>query len=95
MLTDLRTALASTLALNLCGPKKITNIGIIGTGIQARYQGDVLSQLSKYKNCKIILYGRTSSNRDQCKLYLEKKGFKVDIGSIQDIVNKCNVISKL
>ena len=35
-LTDLRTAIASIIGLNLFSPKKITSIGILGTGIQAK-----------------------------------------------------------
>ena len=42
MLTELRTAAAGALSVSVMGPKEISQIGVIGTGVQARYQLEML-----------------------------------------------------
>ena len=55
-LTDLRTALAGAVAAKHLAPKHVSCIGIIGTGIQARFQ---LQYLKHVTDCKtVFVFGR-------------------------------------
>ena len=59
-LTDIRTAAAGALAARYFAPKEPQAIGIIGTGIQARLQ---LQLLQKYNPCKTVwLWGRNKEH---------------------------------
>ena len=51
ILTEVRTAAAGALAARLLAPKKLAKIGIIGTGIQARYQ---LGMLKSVTDCLTV-----------------------------------------
>ncbi|WP_438422846.1 hypothetical protein [Aquimarina macrocephali] len=64
-LTDIRTAAAGALAALYFAPKKISAIGIIGTGIQAKLQ---LQFLQKNNPCKTVwIWGRTSEKTEKFK----------------------------
>eukprot|EP01084_Bolivina_argentea_P193131 331391_1 len=93
ILTELRTAAASALAALVFGPKHITNIGIIGTGIQARYQLDVLQHITLLNNNNVFIYGR---NNLKCKILqndMKQKNIVCNIANnLYDIGNKCNLI---
>ncbi|HEY5690806.1 MAG TPA: hypothetical protein VIS49_05045 [Cyclobacteriaceae bacterium] len=56
-LTDIRTALAGAVVAKHLAPKKITTVGIVGTGIQARLQ---LQFLKSILDCReVIVWGRS------------------------------------
>jgi ornithine cyclodeaminase len=58
-LTELRTAAVGALATRLLAPKVIQTIGILGTGVQARFQ---LSMLPAVTDCRnVLVWGRTPS----------------------------------
>ena len=57
LLTDIRTAVAGAIASKYLAPKKIKAIGIMGSGIQARWQ---LEYLKSVVDCrKVFVWGRS------------------------------------
>jgi ornithine cyclodeaminase len=90
-LTALQTAAAGAIAAKYLAPKKITKIGIIGTGIQARLQ---LEYLEKVTTCKdVMVWGRSETNAKKYALEMEEKGFNVTIAkTTADIGSNCNLI---
>lgn len=90
-LTELRTALAGAISAKYLAPKKITNIGIVGTGIQARFQLEYLSYVTDYKD--VIVWGRTLQNAEKYKDDMSQKGFNIKIAEDLDYLTKnCNLI---
>jgi len=59
-LTDLRTGMAGAVSAELLAPESIETVGIIGTGMQARYQLQCLSLVRPFK--KVLVWGRNSDN---------------------------------
>ncbi len=55
-LTDLRTALAGAVVAKYMAPASVNGIGIIGTGVQARFQLRLLSWVTDCRN--VYVYGR-------------------------------------
>ena len=91
-LTDLRTAIASALAIQQFGPREIARIGIVGTGTQARIQLNVLKSIS---TCRVV----TLWGRDQDKLCaLQKEAENMGYTTVEttmnmaDVCGACNVI---
>jgi len=74
VLTELRTAAVGALATKLLAPK-IEAIGIVGSGIQARYQLDMLSAVT---DCRTVLvWGRTPGNVDAFVSEMVAKGWQI------------------
>ncbi len=89
-LTDIRTAAAGALAAKYFAPKKITAIGIIGTGIQARLQ---LLHLQQHTPCKTIwVWGRDAKNLAKFAAQLPSE-FQVNIASSpRQVASHANLI---
>ncbi len=89
-LTDIRTAAAGALSAKYFAPKKITAIGIIGTGIQARLQ---LQYLQQHNPCKKVwVWGRNKSN---IKSFIKDLEADFDIQmaeSPSELAKHCNLI---
>jgi ornithine cyclodeaminase len=90
-LTDLRTALAGAVAAKHLAKNKINRIGIVGTGIQARFQ---LKCLAYVKDCRdVLVWGRTP---DHCQAYKEEMtdaSFNVQIASsLSQLTKECDLI---
>lgn len=90
-LTNLRTAAAGVIAAKYLAPSKISKIGIIGTGIQARLQ---LICLKKVTNCRnVIVWGRNLANLTSFQTEVEKEGFSIQLTqNIENIASSCNLI---
>ncbi len=76
-LTDLRTAAAGAVAAHYMAPETVSVIGVIGTGMQAELQVELLQKARPCKN--LIVWGRRS---EQAKLYAQRmtaKGYQVTI----------------
>ena len=90
-LTDLRTALAGAVAAKYIAPGNVECIGIVGTGIQARFQLHYLTLVTDCK--KVLVYGRNPERSSSYKQEMEKEGFDVTIAKeITEITDKCNLI---
>jgi ornithine cyclodeaminase len=74
-LTDVRTALAGALVANYLAPQHVECIGVIGTGVQARFQVEYLKDII---NCqKLCVYGRSPENLEQYAADMRKLGYGV------------------
>ncbi len=90
-LTQLRTAIAGLISAKYLAPKKITNIGIVGTGKQAEMQLNILKNLTTCRN--VYIWGRSAKKSLQYKKTMEKQGFKINVvSSTTDIIENCNLI---
>jgi len=90
-LTDLRTAAAGAIAAKYLAPSKITKIGIIGAGIQARLQ---LVYLKKVTDCRdAIVWGRDLQKLRRFQDEVKKEGFSIQITqNIEKVTSSCNLI---
>lgn len=83
-LTDLRTAAAGAVAAHYMAPPFVDIIGVIGTGMQAELQVDLLQKVRPCKN--ILVWGR---NKQRVALYAERmtaKGYNVVIAATPEAV---------
>ena len=62
-LTDMRTAAAGAVAARHLAPKNVKNIGIVGTGVQARLQLELLKDVVDCKSC--LVWGRDFNKAQQ------------------------------
>jgi ornithine cyclodeaminase len=86
-LTDLRTAAAGAVAAKYLAPRAIEAIGIIGGGVQARLQLDLLRHVTPCR--RALIWAR---NPDQAKAY-RVEGFEVEpVRSVADLARRCNLI---
>lgn len=84
-LTDLRTGLAGAVAARYLAPSTVDTVGVIGTGVQARYQVECLALLRRFS--KLRVWGR---NREHAKRYADdmaaRHGLDVTVCDIPDDV---------
>ena len=101
ILTELRTAAVSALVcrvwLQRAAKNKddknnaITKIGMVGTGIQARYQ---LEAIQHETSCRhLVVYGRTATKVQAYQADMQAKGWTVDIATDpNDLLQQCEVV---
>ncbi|KAL7564146.1 hypothetical protein ACA910_021121 [Epithemia clementina (nom. ined.)] len=94
ILTELRTAAVGALSVQLFGPKnygKIQSIGILGTGIQARYQLRMLQSVTQCRN--VLVWGRTLAKAQSLQAEMSREGWTVSIANEADeLLTMCDVI---
>lgn len=91
-LTDLRTGLAGAVAADRLAPKAIGTVGIMGSGVQARYQ--LLSLALVRKIDRVMVWGRS---QEHVSRYIEemqlRHGLKIEIArSAEDLVRQSNLL---
>jgi ornithine cyclodeaminase len=91
-LTDLRTGLAGAVAADRLAAQEIDTVGVLGTGVQARYQVLCLALVRKVK--RILVWGRSS---EQLGRYVDemssRHGFKLEIAlSVEDLVRRSQLL---
>ncbi len=59
-LTDLRTGLAGAVAAKYLAPESVSTVGIVGVGVQARYQLQCLRLVRKFE--RVLVRGRSAKN---------------------------------
>ena len=91
VLTEMRTAAAGALAVRCLGPKRVGRIGLLGTGVQARYQ---LRFLRTVTDCReVLVFGRTESNVAAFVKECAADGWKIAVASRADeLLEACGVI---
>jgi ornithine cyclodeaminase len=62
-LTDVRTGIAGAIAAQYLAPELITNAGVIGSGVQARYQMQALKLVRDYQK---LFVGERMPGRGHC-----------------------------
>lgn len=90
-LTALRTAVAGLITAKYLANKDINSIGVIGTGLQARLQVELLSHLTDCK--KVCVWGRSKEKVNLYKDEMTQKGFTISImNDVSCIAKECNLI---
>ena len=90
-LTNVRTAVAGQICAKYLAPSKISAIGVLGTGIQARMQVAYLAPISRCKN--IFVWGRTPAHVKAYKRDMAAKGYNVTpMPSPAAVAGQCNLI---
>jgi ornithine cyclodeaminase len=78
-LTEFRTAAAGALAADLLARPTAEHIGIVGAGVQARYQLEALLEVRKPRRVRI--YGRTPEHAQACAKELATR-FGLDVRAV-------------
>lgn len=91
-LTDVRTGIAGAIAAQYLAPELITNAGVIGSGVQARYQMQALKLVRDYQ--KLFVYG---IDPDQVAEYSREMGEMLKVEVVQAdnpemVVRECQVV---
>ena len=90
-LTDVRTAIAGAIAAKYLAPSKVTKIGIVGTGIQARMQLEYLKGVTACR--QVLVWGRGDAQLDAYRADMSAAGFQVDTTQDADrVAAECNLI---
>lgn len=74
-LTNLRTAAAGAVAARYLAPRQIRAIGVLGTGVQARMQVDLLQHVTPCRD--LIAWGRNKENLAHYAAEMTGKGYRV------------------
>ena len=90
-LTEVRTAVAGAIGAKHLAPRTVTRIGILGAGVQARFQ---LEYLRPVVDCRdVLVCGRTPDRLAACARDLEAMGFRVETTTAPgDLGPACNLI---
>ena len=96
-LTDMRTAAAGAVAAKHLAPKKIHHIGIVGTGVQARLQLEMLKDVVDCKSC--LIWGRDTKKAQsmvedlRAREAIKAWGLDLKVATKMDeLVSRCNLI---
>jgi ornithine cyclodeaminase len=96
-LTDMRTAAAGAVAAKHLAPDAVHRIGIVGTGVQARMQLEMLRTVVDCKSC--LVWGRDSakvrSMIDDLRASESIQAWGLDIQvaeTVDDLAARCNLI---
>lgn len=96
-LTDVRTAAAGAVAAKHLAPKNIHRIGIVGTGVQARMQLEMLKDVVDCTSC--LVWGRDSTKVQRMIADLRASesvqawGLQIEAApALDDLVSQCNLI---
>ncbi len=96
-LTDMRTAAAGAVAAKHLAPKTIHHIGIVGTGVQARMQLEMLRTVVDCKSC--FIWGRDPAKVQQmiedlrASESIQAWGLDIQVAeTLDDLVSQCNLI---
>ena len=90
-LTNVRTAVAGSICAKYLAPNKVTKIGIIGTGIQARLQ---LKYIKYTTRCvDVMVMGRDSKKINDYIEDMRKEGFNLQVANnSKQLCESCNLI---
>jgi ornithine cyclodeaminase len=95
ILTEIRTASVGCLAARLLAPSKITKIGMVGTGVQARYQMEYLQKEGTViGDCRtVMIWGRTRSKVEDLFGEYTEKGWTVEVANdCNELLLQCELI---
>jgi len=90
-LTELRTGAAGAVAARLLAPPEVGRIGIVGTGVQARFQ---LRALPAATDCrKVLAWGRDEERLVAYAAEMEGEGWEIETtGDLADVPAACDLI---
>lgn len=94
ILTEIRTAACGAVAAELLSPKLTKDssvIGILGTGVQARYQLQYLKHITECRN--VLVRGRTERNVTQFIKDMKLKGWNIKaVDDSNKLLDSCSLI---
>lgn len=90
LLTDIRSAAAGAVAAKYLAPQKVTRIGIIGTGVQARLQPIWLQEVLSCTD--LVVWGRSEENLKRYVADMPKTFNIRTTLDINDLTSTCNLI---
>jgi ornithine cyclodeaminase len=90
-LTNIRTAVAGTIAAKFMAPKQVETIGIFGTGIQAKLQLEYLKSVVDCQNA--LIWGRSEKSLKQYMDEMNSSGFDIQVTQNSNLIaQKSNLI---
>lgn len=90
-LTDLRTAAAGAVVARALAPRKVERIGVIGTGVQARLQLELLGRVLPCRDA--MVFGRDGHRAERYVQDMAVHGFSVIIAPDADTVAaECEIV---
>jgi ornithine cyclodeaminase len=90
-LTDLRTGAAGAVAAKHLAPNAVKRIGIVGTGVQARFQLDLLQYVCHCREA--MVWGRDEAKLAAYKAELEASEFSIETTqNMDELAATCNLI---
>jgi len=96
-LTDMRTAATGAVAAKYLAPDNVRHIGIVGTGVQARLQLEILREVIDCQSC--FIWGRDASQAQrliedlQASEAVQSWGLDLKVATdIDELVSQCNLI---
>jgi ornithine cyclodeaminase len=96
-LTDMRTAAAGAVAAKHLAAKSISGIGIVGTGVQARMQLELLKDIVECKHC--FVWGRDAKKVQamiddlEASEIIQSWGLQIKAAAdIDELASNCNLI---
>ena len=90
-LTDLRTAAAGAVSAKHLAPAGIDAIGVLGTGIQAELQVQLLQSVRPCRN--VVVWGRNPERASAYAKRMRSQDFNVDIArSSAEVAERCRLI---
>ena len=90
-LTDMRTAIAGSIAAKFLAPAGIRRIGIVGAGIQARLQLECLRSITDCR--RVLVWNRTVANAEALVQSLSGSNLDAHVAEdLESLVRACNLI---
>lgn len=83
-LTDIRTGAAGAVAADLLAPSHIGVVGVIGSGLQARYQVQCLAVVRSFS--RIVAWSRDAARRDAYLAEMAAQGYEVSAAATPEAV---------
>lgn len=93
LLTEIRTAAASALAASILAPKghALQEIGIVGSGVQARWQLRLLQTVTPCR--KALVYSRDVGRARRLQEDMQTEGWQITVAtSPQELMSRCQLI---
>jgi ornithine cyclodeaminase len=90
-LTELRTGAAGAVAARLLGPEQPERIGVVGTGVQARFQLRALGHVTAQRS--VLAWGRNPERLAAYREEMNAEGWEVEAaGDLAEIPASCDLI---
>ncbi len=90
-LTDMRTAIAGSIAAKFLAPADVRRIGIVGAGIQARLQLECLRPITDCR--RVLIWNRTEANAETLAQSLSDSSWDAKVAkNLESLVQSCNLI---
>lgn len=90
-LTELRTGAAGAVAARLLAPEEVRTVGIVGAGVQGRYQLRMLGHGVRFE--EVLVWSRSDVRLETYRRDMGAEGFEVAVTTDLDmVVERCDLI---